>query len=156
MKLRTMLVAVLCATPLLADAAIYKAVDADGHVTYSNTPIKGGKKIKLDPLPTMHTQRPRQTSSSEDFPKVTSETQKARDDGRRKILEEELNNEEKLLEEARKNLKIAEDTPMVYHKDGKTFRNVARYQANVNDAQEDVKLHESNIEALKTELSNLR
>jgi len=34
-------------------ADIYKAVDTSGHVTYSSAPIKGGKKIILEPLPTM-------------------------------------------------------------------------------------------------------
>jgi len=47
------LLAMMSLCPLLAHAEIYKAVDADGHVTYSSTPIKGGKKITLEPLPTM-------------------------------------------------------------------------------------------------------
>jgi len=36
-----------------AQAEIYKRVDADGHVTYSSTPLKGGKKLHLAPLPTV-------------------------------------------------------------------------------------------------------
>ncbi len=153
MKLRY-LIAVLCACPTLAQAVIYKAVDAEGHVTYSSTPIKGGKKIILEPLPTMAP--PARQASPEGFPKVTGETQKARDESRRKILEDELAAEEKLLEESRQKLKLAEDTPEVYHRNGKTFRNVPKYQANVKAAQEEVKLHEGNIEALKAELSKLR
>src|SRR4030065_2655578 len=64
------LLAMLCICPLLAQAEIYKAVDADGHVTYSSTPIKGGKKIILEPLPTMvPPARSRSAASPEGFPR---------------------------------------------------------------------------------------
>ena len=82
---------VLCFFPLLAHAEIYRAVDADGHVTYSNTPIKGGKKLNLEPLSTM--MPPGKPSAHGDFPRVDSATQKRRDDTRFKILQNELTNE---------------------------------------------------------------
>jgi hypothetical protein len=161
MKFRYLL-AVLCTCPLPAQADIYKAVDADGHVTYSSTPIKGGRKIILEPLPTMvppassGRSRP-ETSTPEDFPRVDGATQRNRDDTRRKILEEELATEQKLLAEAREKLQLAEDTPQVYRgKDGKTYRAVAQYEESVKAAQEEVSLHEKNVEALKTELSKLK
>lgn len=158
MKLRYLLV-MLCACPVLAQAEIYKSVDADGHVTYSSTPIKGGKRIFLEPLPTsVPPARTRSgTSTPEDFPRVDGATQRSRDDVRRKILEDELATEQKLLAEARQNLQVTEDTPQVYRgKDGKTYRAVARYEENVKAAQEEVSLHEKNVEALKTELSKLK
>ncbi|HYR05640.1 MAG TPA: DUF4124 domain-containing protein, partial [Gallionella sp.] len=121
------LLAVISLCPVLAQAEIYKAVDADGHVTYSSTPIKGGKKIVLEPLPTMAP--PARTASPEGFPKVDDATQRNRDDARRKILQDELSAEEKLLEEARQNLKDGEANPEVYRgQDGKTYRNVAKYE----------------------------
>ncbi len=157
MKLRYLL-AVLCACPVLAQAEIYKAVDADGHVTYSSTPIKGGKKIILEPLPTsVPPARPRSAATPEDFPRVDGATQRNRDDARRKILEDELATEQKLLSDSRQKLQLAEDTPEVYRgKDGKIYRAVARYEENVKAAQEEVSLHEKNVEALKTELSKLK
>src|SRR3970040_368904 len=101
MKLRYIL-AVLCICAVPVQAEIYKSVDENGHVTYSSTPIKGGKKIILEPLPTMvPPARARSTATPEDFPRVDGETQKRRDDTRRKILEDELAAEQKLLEEAR-------------------------------------------------------
>ncbi len=146
------LFAVLCVCPLLAQAEIYKAVDADGHVTYSSTPIKGGKKLNLEPLPTM---KPT-VSASAGFPKVDSETQRGRDDTRRKILQDELNAEMKLLETASKDLSEAESDPEVFKgQDGKTYRNVAKYEEKVKPLQEQVDLHTKNIEALRTELSKL-
>ena len=90
------LLAMISLCPLLAQAEIYKAVDADGHVTYSSTPIKGGKKIILEPLPTMvPPARARSSASPEDFPRVDGATQKGRDDTRRKILQDELSTEER-------------------------------------------------------------
>lgn len=152
------LLAMLCFCPLLAQAEIYKAVDADGHVTYSSTPIKGGKKIILEPLPTMVPPvRSRSAASPEGFPRVDGETQKGRDDTRRKILQDELSTEEKLLEEAKQSLKEGEENPEVYQgKDGKTYRNVAKYEEKVKTLNEQVDLHQKNIEALKTELSKLK
>jgi predicted RNase H-like nuclease (RuvC/YqgF family) len=139
---------------MLVHAEIYKAVDENGHVTYSSTPIKGGKKLNLEPLPTMVP--PANVKAAEDFPRVDSETQRGRDDTRRKILQDELNAEQKLLDEATQNLKDGEANPEVYKgEDGRTYRNVAKYDEKIKTLQEQVDLHKSNVEALKTELSRL-
>ncbi|MDH4234366.1 MAG: DUF4124 domain-containing protein [Gallionella sp.] len=147
------LFAMMCAWPLLVQADIYKAVDANGHVTYSSTPIKGGKKIVLEPLPTMVP--PGSARSPADFPKVDAATQRARDETRRKILQDELDTEEKLLSESQQQLNEA--SPEVYvGQGGKTFRNVAKYEETIKPIQEQIELHQKNIEALKTELSKLK
>lgn len=145
------LIAVLCACPLVVQAEIYKAVDENGHVTYSSTPIKGGKKLQLAPLPTMMPQ-----PVQPDFPSVNNETQRARDDTRRKILQDELQNEQALFDEATQKLKEGEANPEVFKRaDGKTYRNVAKYDEKIKPLQEQVDLHKNNIEALETELSKL-
>jgi hypothetical protein len=168
MKLRYLL-ALLSIWPMLAQAEIYKAIDADGHVTYSSAPIKGGKKIVLEPLPTM-VPPARSTPSPEGFPRVDGATQKGRDDARRKILEDELSTEQKLLDEARQALKEGEEKPEVFKqtivvgkkKDGTpitetvTRRNVAQYEEKIKPLNDQVELHQKNIEALKTELSKLK
>ncbi|MGA7750767.1 MAG: DUF4124 domain-containing protein [Gallionella sp.] len=144
--------AMLCICPMLAQADIYKSVDADGHVTYSSTPIAGGKKLNLEPLPTMLPS----TNASAGFPRVDSETQRGRDATRRKILQDELDAEKKLLETAKQNLSDAESNPEVFKgQDGKTYRNVAKYDDKVKPLQDEVDLHTKNIEALETELSKL-
>lgn len=152
------LLGILCLSPALAQAEIYKSVDADGHVTYSSTPIKGGKKIILEPLPTMvPPTRARSAASPEGFPKVDGTTQKGRDDTRRKILQDELGSEQKLLEESMQRLKEGEANPEVYKgQGGKTYRNVAKYEEKIKILNEQVDLHQRNIEALKTELSKLK
>ena len=83
----------------VAQAEIYKRVDADGHVTYSSEPIKGGKKLHLEPLPTMvaPAAAPAKDRGRNSEFRVDGETQNNRDDTRRKILEDELATEEKAL-----------------------------------------------------------
>ena len=157
MKLRYIL-AVLCICAVPVQAEIYKSVDENGHVTYSSTPIKGGKKIILEPLPTMvPPARPRSATSPDGFPRVDGETQRNRDDTRYMILQNELSAEEKLLEEASLNLQEGQENPEVFKgKDGKTYRNVEKYEEKIKTLAAQVELHQRNIEALKTELSKLK
>lgn len=109
-------------------AEIYKHVDAEGRVTYSNVPMKGAVKLNLEPLTTIPASRPKTSvASPSGFPKVDGDTQKKRDDTRRKILEEELEAEEKLLTEA-----------------------VAKKDAT------GIKLHDENVVTLKKELANIK
>lgn len=170
MKLRYLLV--LCcsaAFAISANADIYKRVDDDGHVTYSSTPLKGAKKLHLEPLPTM-APSPRSNNASDSFPRVNSETQGRRDDKRRRILEDELATELQALEDARVRLQEGQDNPEVSQHTvvvGKTEegapitqtvtnRNVVKYEDKVNDLQEEVSSHEKNVQALQTELSHLK
>ncbi len=137
-----------------AQAEIYKRVDADGHVTYSSTPLKGGKKLHLAPLPTLSHDKVIKANSA-DFPRVDSATQKGRDNTRRQILEDELATEEIALTESRGKLQTAAQNPEIYtDKEGKVFQNVSKQEEKMNALQEQVQMHEKNIAALKTELSN--
>lgn len=157
MKLRYLfaLSSVFCLSS--AHAEIFKRVDADGHVTYSSTPLKGAKKLYLEPLPTMPAPPPQRARSeaAADFPRVDAATQKGRDNTRRQILEDELATEEKALLEARKNLQEGAENPETYtSSDGKVYRNVAKQDEKMSGLQDQVHLHEKNISALKTELAN--
>lgn len=145
----------------IAQAEIFKRVDKDGHVTYSSSPVKGAEKLQLEPLPTMKAQaippKSRTHTTSPDFPRVDGETQSRRDDTRRKILEDELASEQQALAEAHAKLKDSEDSPETFKgANGQTYRNMAKYEEKVNAAQDDVKAHEKNIQALKTEIANLK
>jgi hypothetical protein len=158
MKLRYLFVLLCMIYAGWAQAEIYKSVDSEGHVTYSSIPMKGAKKLNLEPLPVLDSPRPHTTDGEPtEFPKVNKQTQRHRDDARRQILENELSSEQKKLAEAKQKLQIAKDTPQVYRgKNGKTYRNVAKYESTVKDAEAQVSLHEKNIEALKTEISRLK
>jgi hypothetical protein len=140
------LLALLCLLPAWAQADIYKAVDADGHVTYSSAPLKGGKRVVVSPsAPQAAPERARTSSTPAGFPKVNEETQRGRDDTRHKILNDELNTEEALLVTARQNLQA-----------GEANRSIPRDNDKMKDLNSQVDLHKRNIEALKTELSKLK
>lgn len=147
---------------LSAGAEIYKHIDADGNVTYSNIPMKGAQKLDIEPPATSGTPPAKtKTPTPANFPRVDKSEQKQRDEKRRQILEEELASERLALEEAKKALAEGEADPEVFRvkgKDGKTVtrRNVAKYQEKISQLQENVSLHEKNIELLEKELSSLK
>jgi hypothetical protein len=155
MKLRYLLM--LCSLCHIGwvQAEIYKRIDADGHVTYSSTPLKGSKVLHLTPLPTIPPPpRERSQESPANFPRVDSATQKVRDNSSRKILENELATEEKALTEARANLQKGAESPELLTKNGKSEPNVAKQNEKMSALQKQVQTHERNIAALKSELSN--
>ncbi len=123
-------VAVSLASPLaLAQTTIYKHVDVDGRVTYSNRPMKDAIVVELEPLSTIPgfagatrkgaeppapsttgvapavavvTPAPRARPTT--VASIDRETQKGRDEIRRQILKDELAQEEKALESVRQSL----------------------------------------------------
>lgn len=142
-----------------AQAEIYKRTDADGHVTYSSTPLKGSKVLHLTPLPTVppasrELSRNPEKESPANFPRVDSATQKQRDNSSRKILENELAAEEKALTEARANVQKGAENPETSTKNGKSALNVTKQDEKMRALQKQVQTHEKNITALKSELSN--
>jgi hypothetical protein len=192
--------AVSLASPLvLAQTTIYKHVDDNGRVTYSNRPMKGAVVLDLDPLSTIPgysgasnpaTNRlekavgrsPERLSVKPAVAVVTPkalpttvasidrETQRGRDDVRRKILEDELSQEEKSLAEVRKSLieeqqnptliaavrvaqQAADPTPA---QQAEMRANIDRASGRIRGLQSTAAEHEKNIEALKKELGSLK
>jgi hypothetical protein len=84
------------------------------------------------------------------FPRVDRDTQKSRDDSRRKILEDELSTEEKSLSRARQDLA---DQESVRSGDEKNYQRVLDRVQPYKDA---VERHERNVSALRKELTNLK
>ena len=136
-----------------ANADVFKCVDEDGHVTYTNTkPSPKAKCTTLSRDQRVSTVPGRASSapSPAGFPKVDGDTQKARDNDRRKILDQELLTEQKNLEQARKDLAEQEAV-----RTGDE-RNYQRVIERLQPFKDKVALHERNIEALKKEIGNLR
>lgn len=157
MKLQYLFVILCLGSAGWAHAEIYKRVDANGHVTYSSEPLKGSKKLYLKPLATMPGSRNSERSTPEDFPKVDNQTQIRRDATRRIILEDERASEERLLAASREKLNQLENNPEpIVGPDGVPFRKSIKYTEDLKAAQDLVTLHEQNIRALNTEISNLR
>ena len=138
---------------------LYKCTDSQGHTTYTNQKTAGTSCIILSqdkPVSTFSTPSRSPTSTRAatptpgDFPKVGNGQQKARDNDRRSILEEELSAEQKKLDSARKALSEQEAIRLGDE------RNYQRVLDRLKPYQETVQLHERNIEALRKELANLK
>jgi Domain of unknown function (DUF4124) len=149
--------------PVLAHAEIYKIVDANGNVTYSNVKIKGAKKLQLEPADTNFGNEPSaekkrvpttRTATPASFPKVDEGTQNQRDGKRKEILQGELDAEKKALEDAKKALVEGASNPEVYKtKDGKTLRNVPKFDEKMKGLQAEVDVHQRNIDLLEKEIN---
>ena len=151
----------------LAQTTVYKCVDAQGRVEFTDAKKKGNCSA-LDlpgyfPAPERRSApqaatRPSATPapaaspppSPANFPRVDTSQQRARDDDRRGILNEELRAEEKKLAD----LKAAFNNGEPERQGGE--KNYAKYQERVAQMREDIARTERNIEALKREIANIR
>ena len=188
--------AVSLASPLaLAQATIYKHVDESGRVTYTNKPMKGAIVLELEPLSTLPIlgvpgalpERPAAKATERTAAKpsvavvtpkplptivasIDRETQRGRDDVRRRILQDELTQEEKSLEKAKQALlderrnptliaavrvaqQAADPTPA---QQAEMRANIDRASGRIRGLQATVAEHEKNIEALKKELGAIK
>lgn len=149
--------ALTCALVLPAWGDTFKCMDTNGRATYTNMKEEiQGKSCtvvmrEISVVPAIPAQRAaKEARSPEGFPKVDPATQKSRDDGRRRILEEELSGEERALAKAR-----AELTQQESIRTGDE-RNYQRVLDRLQPYKDDVERHEKNIAALKRELSNVK
>lgn len=149
-----------------AFAEIYKRIDTDGRITYSNIKTKGATRLELDPdANVMNSERAKntdrsssnkRTSTPDSFPRVDKELQNQRDSKRQDILKSELDSELAALEQAKKAYAEGESNPEVFKAaNGKKFRNVPKFDEKMKDLQADVDSHENNIKLLQKELDAL-
>lgn len=152
-------------------AEIYKRVDADGRITYSNIKTKGASRLDFDPdanvISNERTKRNndggnnKRSATPDGFPKVDKGTQNQRDSKRQEILQGELDSEKAALEAAKAALADGMANPEISHIKNangstSTFRNVAKYDEKIKNLQADVNSHENNIKLLQKELDALR
>ncbi|WP_341676549.1 DUF4124 domain-containing protein [Niveibacterium sp. SC-1] len=154
---RSLLLPVLLLTTGNAYADIFKCTDpASGRVTYTNSKVgeKGCELLSKDQavstVPNRNGGSSAKSATPTDFPRVDSNTQRSRDNDRRRILETELDNERQLLADAKKELADQE----AVRNGGE--KNYARVQERLKPFQDKVGLHERNIAAIEKEIGNLR
>jgi len=145
----------------VARADICKYVDPDGKIHYSNVPPEKGWKRQsctdsvTNDFPAKKNGSGNTTTAKSatpgGFPKVDAQTQKGRDDVRRKVLTEELGIEEKLLAEARKVYAEGAPAPLPEEK-----ADADKYRDRIARLRQTVTVHEKNVEALKKEIASIR
>jgi hypothetical protein len=165
--LRLVLLAGLAAHEARADSVIYKCVDQNGRVEFTDISKPGCKVLDLPgyvastPAPTPRaapaaTMRqgagrpPASVPNPAGFPRVDTATQKARDDDRRAILEDELRAEERKLADLRRDYNNGEPERQGNEK------NYAKYQERVAQMRDNIGRSEKNVEALKREIANIK
>ena len=128
---------------------MWKCVDTDGTVRYTNVKgdAKGCKGLTLEPINTAPPPPRAAQQKPANFPSVDNDTQRQRDAGRRKILEQELSQEQQQLETAKKQLAEQKDVRLG------TEKNYARVEERLKPYEDRVKLHEVNVESLRKERS---
>ena len=154
---------------------IYKLVDESGKVTYSNLPMKGAVKIELDPITTMSlpgpAARPAAAIKISLAPQSLSNADGLtlkRGDIRRKILEDEMRNEAKLLADAKSAYREEDGNRTVIQ----LMRAAAEKQSpaasvdarraydqreeKLKAMQDSIATHENNVEAIRKELAALK
>lgn len=164
-----MAVASIATAQVSAGAATYKCVDTAGRSTYTNVKEEmGGKKCTVvsreisivnpaPPTPGLVAKpaaipapaKPSDSANAKAAPQ-DAKAQRTRETDRRRILQEELQNADKQLAVARQ--KLVEQEAV---RSGNE-RNYERVLERLKPFQDDVRVAEENVVALKRELSNLR
>lgn len=154
---------VLSGTLQLAHASghvLYECTDANGTKLFTNVPVqpKACKVLSTGPFNTAPGQpvapaksaRTPPIATPASFPRVDRETQQQRDTDRRRILEQELGNEQRLLDQARKDLGEQESVRL-----GSEV-SYQRVLDRLEPYKKKVKLHEDNVANLRREIANVR
>jgi hypothetical protein len=140
----------LSAASLPARAEIYECIDQNGNKRFTNLAAESrgckvlnvGTPSSLPPAasaPAAKSQsRTPQVATPTSFPRVERQVQRERDHDRRRILEHELDQEEKLLTDAKKEL--SRGAPATGDE----------------SLHRKVRLHENNVASLRKEISKIR
>jgi hypothetical protein len=134
--------------PRVVEGAFYKCTTASGAAAYFNVPEPSAAE-KAPPRRAGNTGA--NASPPANLPRVDAATQKGRDDLRRKVLQDELAAEEKLLAEARAAYANGAPSPLPEERG-----QPQRYAERIARLRQSVQLHERNIEALRKELGTQR
>jgi len=141
--------ALASAADALAQSVTYRCVDTGGRSTYTNVKEEmTGKKCTVvsREVSVVPAQRPPASAGPASGAKVDGGTQKARDDTRRRILQEEMDATQRRLTEARQKLAEQRSVP------GGGSRAPDRLKPYLDE----VDRQEQNIVSLRRELGNLR
>lgn len=152
----------LSAAPALAQAqasqeiTIWSCRDKDGrtHVTNLREDTSGKdcrivQQTRVQVVPAQAPGKPAAKAAPGTFPREDSQARASAKERQREILERELEQEQSLLAQARKEL---EEQESVRYGDE---RNYARVLERLQKYKDAVEVHENNVESLRRELTNL-
>ena len=132
--------------PIAKGGELYTCTSQSGVTSYFNVP--GANE---SPAQDRGAKRSASSPSPAGFPRVDTETQRGRDDVRRKVLADELATEDKLLVEARREYADGAPVPLPDEK-----ADAEKYRVRIGKLRQTVNVHEKNVEALKKEIGTIK
>jgi hypothetical protein len=146
-------------TGAFAQNEIFVCVDEQGHKTFQNTGnLKGCKRLDVQPIvtvpapklparPAVQPALEQRATTPANFPRVDGETQRARDNDRRRILEDELKAEEERLAQLRAEFNGGRPEPR-----GEELRDGSLLEQRLRRLQDDIQRAENSVVSLRREL----
>ena len=125
-------------------AGIYKQVDANGNVTYSNVPSSNGKKVDLPSIVVVPS-----VNSEEIDDRIVKRRESAKIDEHREELQKKISEEEEGLNEVKNEYKGGEPDRLG------SERNYQRYLNRVEQLREEINVRERNLNLLRDELRKI-
>ena len=158
MRITIVFLFLILALPAISQAEIYKYVDENGQVTFTDVYKRGAKRLELPGAPTTlplnSGSKPQKRASNNpsptDFPRIDADTQKKRDDIRRQVLADEVSAERQNADEARRQLALGERLQPGERSTDSTYLN------RVKKLRATLAQHEQNVSSIQHEIGNLK
>ena len=128
-----------------AQAGIYKHVDQNGKVTYSNIPSTNAQRLDLPPIVVM----PPSTNSSGIDERIMQRRESMKFEEQRSQLQSKITEEEKRLNEVKDEYKDGVPDRLG------SERNYQRYLDRVEHLRQEIQAREKNLSALRSEMQRL-
>ncbi len=144
MKANRLLFLIFVSFPLSLYAGIYKHVDAQGKVTYSNIPSDHSKRVDLPPIVVVPA-----IDSHDMEERLVKRRESTKINEQREEIENKISEEEKRLAEIRSEYKDGEPDRLG------SERNYQRYLNRVESLKEEINVRERNLDILRNELRNV-
>ena len=144
MKANRLLFLIFVCFPLSLYAGIYKHVDAQGKVTYSNIPSDHSKRVDLPPIVVVPA-----IDSHDMEERLVKRRETTKINEQREEIENKISEEEKRLAEIRSEYKDGEPDRLG------SERNYQRYLNRVERLKEEINVRERNLDILRNELRNV-
>lgn len=135
---------VLASISCLTQAGVYKHIDEQGKVTYSNVPSNNAKKIDLPPIVVVPP-----VNSGEIEDRIAKRRESIRLEEQREQLQSKISEEEKRLNEVKDEYKDGVPDRLG------SERNYQRYLNRVDRLKEEINGRENNLNLLRNELQKL-
>lgn len=144
MKVKCILLIFSASFSCLAVSGVYKHVDKDGNITYTNVRSHDSQKVDLPPIVVVP-----KIDSQEIDTKIKNRRESTKNNEQREAIERKISEESARLDEVKLEYKNGEPDRLGNE------RNYQRYLDRVERLKEEISIREKNLENMKQELKNI-